>query len=292
MVTVARLGGRAEMWSAVGDDWIGGLILRGLAEDRVDASQIVRVKGCRGTHMIACIDQPTGDRCFFHATQYVHPRRPVGDLKRLRGAGCLLVDSTRPASDLRAARQARRLGVPVVADVGWWTEERPAVLKHVDYAILSEHSARSLGALSAAGSAACRPRSRSNRAAGKTARRDRELARAGPLDLRMVCQAVRDMGPPCVVITLGARGLVYLDGERFGRMKAFRVNVVDTTGAGDVFHGAFCWGLVEGLALERNLEFASAAAAMKCGQIGGRAGIPTRRQVVRFLKEHKAAWSA
>jgi len=277
MVTVARLGGRAEMWSAVGDDWIGDLILRGLAEDRVDASQIVRVKGCRGTHMIACIDQPTGDRCFFHATQYVHPRRPVGDLKRLGRAGCLLVDGTRPASDLRAARQARRLGVPVVADVGWWTEERPAVLKHVDYAILSEHSARSLGALSAA---------------GKTARRARELAQARPLDLRMVCQAVRDMGPPCVVITLGARGLVYLDGERFGRMKAFRVNVVDTTGAGDVFHGAFCWGLVEGLALERNLEFASAAAAMKCGQIGGRAGIPTRRQVVRFLKEHKAAWSA
>jgi len=271
MVTVARLGGRAEIWAAVGDDWIGDLILRGLAQERVDTSQVVRVRGGRGTHMIACIDQPTGERHFYRGTEYVHSGRPVGDLKRLRGAGCLLVDGTRPASELRAAREGRRLGVPVVADVGWWTRERPAVLTHVDYAILSEHSARSLA-----------PRG----AAGKTARRARERASAEPLDLRMICRAVRGMGPPRVVITLGARGLVYLDGERFGRMKAFRVKVVDTTGAGDVFHGAFCWGLVAGLALEKNLEFASAAAALKCGHIGGRAGIPTRRQVVRFLSEH------
>jgi sulfofructose kinase len=77
--------------------------------------------------------------------------------------------------------------------------------------------------------------------------------------------------------------LAYLDGDRFGRMEAFPVNVVDTTGAGDVFHGAFCYGLVAGLPLETDLALASAAAAMKCRHIGGRAGIPGRAEVVAFL---------
>jgi sulfofructose kinase len=88
-----------------------------------------------------------------------------------------------------------------------------------------------------------------------------------------------------VVITLGEKGLVCLDGPRWIEMPAFAVEVVDTTGAGDTFHGAFCLGLVRGFSLEKNLAFASAAAALKCRALGGRAGIPRRREVVRFLKE-------
>lgn len=266
LVAVARLGGRAEMWAAVGDDWIGDLILRGLDEEKVDTRQVERVKGRRGPLMIVCVDQPTGERCFFHATGHCHAGHAIGDLQRLTGAGCLLIDGTRPESDLRAARAARRLGVPVVADVGWMGERTPTIFKYVDYAILSESCARNIGESCAAGSPAHRARH------GESP------------DFRQVCRAVRAMGPACVVITLGAKGLVYVDGDRFGRMKAFRVKVVDTTGAGDVFHGAFCYGLVAGFALEQNLRFASAAAAMKCRHIGGRAGIPTRREVMRFLK--------
>jgi sulfofructose kinase len=60
--------------------------------------------------------------------------------------------------------------------------------------------------------------------------------------------------------------------------------VVDTTGAGDTFHGAFCFGLIKGLSLKDNLSFASATAALKCGKPGGRTGIPTLKQVIAFLK--------
>jgi sulfofructose kinase len=179
----------------------------------------------------------------------------LGSTARLKGAGCLLVDELRPESDLRAAQAARRLGVPVVGDLAGIREGGPALLAHLDYAIVSEDGARRLG---------------------------------GSADCRKACERIRSMGPRSVVITLGRRGLAFHDGKRFGRMKAFRVKVVDTTGAGDVFHGAFCWGLVEGLAFEENLAFASATAAMKCRRIGGRAGIPTRREVLRFLREHKA----
>ena len=113
---------------------------------------------------------------------------------------------------------------------------------------------------------------------------------AGGDDYRAACQAVRAMGPQHVVVTLGERGLVYLDDEDLAEMPAFEVEVVDTTGAGDVFHGAFCYGLVQGFPLVRNLQFASAVAAIKCGQLGGRAGIPGRDEAIRFLIERGVDW--
>jgi sugar/nucleoside kinase (ribokinase family) len=141
----------------------------------------------------------------------------------------------------------------VVGDVGGLRGGAGRLLPLMDYAIASESCARQLSA-------------------------DGDWERA--------CRAVRQRGPRCVVVTLGEKGLVCLEGDRFSRMPAFAVNVLDTTGAGDVFHGAFCYGLVQGFALERNLAFASAAAAMKCRRLGGRAGIPTRQEVEEFLRRH------
>ena len=73
------------------------------------------------------------------------PGRPVGSLDRLKTAGCLLIDDTRPESQLRAAKEARRLGVPVVADVERISEAIREVLAYVDYAIASGESMRDLG---------------------------------------------------------------------------------------------------------------------------------------------------
>jgi len=86
------------------------------------------------------------------------------------------------------------------------------------------------------------------------------------------------------VITLGSRGLVGLSDDRFIQMDAFPVEVVDTCGAGDTFHGAYCYGLVRGFSFEQNLAFSSAAAALKCRRMGGRAGIPNEAEVTAFLK--------
>ena len=94
-----------------------------------------------------------------------------------------------------------------------------------------------------------------------------------------------DMGPKAVVVTLGGEGCVFADEHGTGRLEAFEVEVVDTTGAGDCFHGAFCAGLVQGRPFERNVEFAAAAAAINCRSLGGRAGLPGRETVEGFLKE-------
>jgi len=251
MVAAARLGARAEFWGAVGDDWAGGMIIEGLAAEGVDASQVVRVGGARGPIVVVCVDGATGERRFPFIDRIVDPDGPIGDLARLAGAGCVLVDGTRCASALRATAEARRLGVPVVGDVEGINDRTRSLMGHMDYAILSAEAAGSLD----------------------------------PSDLRAACEEVLTMGPACAIVTRGADGVACLSDGRFTEIDAFQVDVVDTTGAGDTFHGAFCCGLVRGLSLETNLAFSSAAAAMKCRKIGGRAGIPNYEQVARFLAE-------
>jgi len=252
LVAVTRLGGAAELWTAVGTDWTGDMILEGLRREGVDTGQVRRVEGRRGPMVAVCVDQPTGERHFLHFTGVVGSSGPLGSPDRLRDAGCVLVDHSQPEAELHAAREARRLGVPVVGDLGRIDEGAAEILGHMDCAIVSEACARAV---------------------------------TDADDLRGACEHIRSIGPPRVVVTLGERGLVYLDGDQFGEMPAFTVDVADTTGAGDVLHGAFCWGLIEGLEMQANLRFASAAAAIKCTRLGGRAGIPSRDDVLRFLKE-------
>ena len=253
MVAVARLGGRAEFWGTVGDDWAGELIVEQLQAEGVGTRHVRRMEGKSGPVVVVCIHQPTGQRHFLYGTGVGDSPGPLGDLADLQTAGCLLTDCQARATAIPAAHEARRLGVLVVGDVEGLGAGGCELLSCMDYAIVSEECA------GPAGADGC----------------DEEL--------REACRVVKDMGPGCVVITLGDKGLVWYDGDRFGRMPAWEVDVVDTTGAGDVFHGAFCRGLVGGLDLEANLAFSSAVAAIKCGHVGGRAGIPTRGQAVEFL---------
>ena len=100
------------------------------------------------------------------------------------------------------------------------------------------------------------------------------------------------MGPQVAVITLGARGWVAGDGENLWRGDAFQVDVVDTTGAGDVFHGAYAFGMAQGWDVPRCAEFASAVAAMKCRRLGGRTAIPRLPEALAFLRQRQSeTWS-
>jgi sulfofructose kinase len=91
-------------------------------------------------------------------------------------------------------------------------------------------------------------------------------------------------GCPVVGITRGAEGAVFLNRGKLIHSSAFKVPVADTTGAGDVFHGAFIYGLIQNWNLEDVIRFAHAVAAMKCMQIGARRGIPRLSDVQEFLK--------
>jgi sulfofructose kinase len=90
-------------------------------------------------------------------------------------------------------------------------------------------------------------------------------------------------GCKVVGITRGAEGAVFLDRGRLIESRAFKVPVADTTGAGDVFHGGFIYGLLQNWSLEDVIRFAHAIAAMKCMHVGARRGIPTLQEVREFL---------
>ena len=93
------------------------------------------------------------------------------------------------------------------------------------------------------------------------------------------------MGPEITVFTLGEKGCAGLGPEGYFRLPAFPVDVVDTVGAGDVFHGAFAAAMVRGMDAETAARYASAVSAIKCTRIGGRAGIPDSATVEQFLRD-------
>ncbi len=102
-------------------------------------------------------------------------------------------------------------------------------------------------------------------------------------------RAALGLGPRIVVQTEGAKGSYTVTGEEEFHTPAFPVEAVDTTGAGDVFHGAYLVGLLQGWDLRRVATFASAVAAVQCTRLGGRAGIPSYPEVLGFLKERGTA---
>jgi sulfofructose kinase len=83
--------------------------------------------------------------------------------------------------------------------------------------------------------------------------------------------------------TLGEEGVLAWDGKRLYHRPAYRVPVVDTTGAGDIFHAGFIYGLLQGWPLERQLDFACAAAALNCMASGARGGIQTVAAVEELM---------
>jgi ribokinase len=166
----------------------------------------------------------------------------------------LLVDRFGIPGMIRAARIARAAGIPVVADFESSHLPRFAeLLALVDHLIVSENFARHL---TKAKSPA--------RAAAKLWHQERSA----------------------VVVTCGAAGCWFVDArtKQARPVPAFRVKAIDTTGCGDVFHGAYAAALARGMSLEERLRFASAAAALKATQHGGQAGIPTLSKVNSFLR--------
>jgi len=116
----------------------------------------------------------------------------------------------------------------------------------------------------------------------------RHFLRAGGFgdDVDRALDAIHAMGPATVIITLGADGWAASGPDARARGAAFSVNVVDTVGAGDVFHGAYAFAMAKGWTTAQCAEFASAVAAIKCTRVGGRTGIPALGQSLEFLRTH------
>jgi sulfofructose kinase len=243
LVTLARLGARTGMVGKIGsDDW-GRFILEEFRKDGVDTGGIVVEEG-RQSLFALCLVEDDGQRTIvFHKD--TGPLRPE-DVNRDMVTSCRLLhlDQYEPEAGVAAAAWARQAGAQVALDIDELTERTAPLVVAANVVIGSA----TFGAAF-----------------------DSDPARAAGL----ICQ----QGPSIAVITTGAEGCCVAAGREVFRVPGFAVDVVDTTGAGDVFHGAFLFGLLQQWPLEQTAAFANAAAALKCTRAGSRAAIPARAEI-------------
>jgi sulfofructose kinase len=255
IVTARRLGLSASYIGKVGDDPFGERMLSELRAEGVDCSSVVVEPGARSQFAFIMVDARTGARTILWTRGSVSPLTPSEvDLDRIASARALLIDSLEPVAAYAAAEAAREAGIPVVIDAGTLRDGVAELLPLCDYIVASETFA---GRIS------------EGRGVGEA--------------LRIIYAE----GPEAGVVTLGERGCTAISGDGTFEVEGFPVRAVDTTGAGDVFHGAFLFAVLQGWDLYRMCLFSNAVAAMKCRRLGGRAGIPDLNEALAFLKERK-----
>ena len=253
LATCTRLGLRALYIGSVGDDAWGQAQLESLRAENLNLDHVRVVEGATTQVAIIMLEAGVGERTIL----WHHDSRlnyPVSQLRRetIVVARALHLDGCDTEAALQAAQWAREAGVPIVIDIDEvYDQSTHDLLKTVDYLIAAEEFAQ--------------------RVAGSLSPEDGVRALASRY------------GCPVVGITLGARGAVFWNRGAVFHSPAFKVEVADTTGAGDVFHGAFIYGLLQSWPLERIARFANATAALKCKHIGARRGIPTLEQAETFL---------
>lgn len=235
-----RWGLRTRYVGKLGDDHAGQLHRDEFAKAGVE-TQIITVPGCASQQAVILVDSQ-GERTVLWRRDQQLGLSPES-LKRewIESARALHVDGYDTAAATVAAGWARAAGIPVIADLDDVYPGVEGLLENIDYAIVSRDvPARLLG--------------------------EDDLEKALPL-------LQKRYGCRLAAATLGEDGVLAWDGNQFHYACAFRVTAVDTTGAGDIFHAGFIFGLLQDWPLQRRLEFACAAAALNCTGVGARGGI-------------------
>ena len=256
LVAVKRLGGSARYVGKVGDDDDSQFIVRDFDKEGVDTLCIRRAAGASAIRTFGVISPAKGYRTLFYCVDNVPVLEPEEMQREEILAGrVVFVDGFSLRAAIQAARWGREAGRPVIMDAELTAPENDAL------AGLATHVVASIGfARSRVGE--CDFREAARRLYGKLSAGDPDKV---------------------VGVTAGVEGSYFVSQEGEFHQPVFRVEVLDTTGCGDVFHGAFAFGLSRGWALRRIAEFASAVAALKCRRLGGRAGIPSHDETVRFI---------
>lgn len=246
LVACASLGLRTKYIGTIGDDERGRIQMESLLGTGINLDHVQRRANCPNQSAYILIDQTTGERTVFWSRSdclRISPEEITED--QITCANLLHIDGHDTPAVAHAARIARKNGIPVTVDVDTIYKGFEDVLPNVDYLITSSEFP------------------------------ERWTGEADPLRALTLLQDT--YGMKCAAMTLGAHGaLARVDG-RFFYSPAFVVNCLDTTGAGDIFHGAFCFGVVKGLTLPEILEFSNAMAALNCTALGARGGVATEQ---------------
>ncbi|MCL6507527.1 MAG: ribokinase [Bryobacteraceae bacterium] len=242
MVTCARLGLRVKYIGTVGDDPRGRIQMESLEAEGINLDDVQVRHNCANQSAYIVIDRSTGERtvlwrrpeCLRLEPDQIRP-------EHITCARLLHIDGHDTPAIEKAARIAKSAGIPVTVDVDTLYHGFDRVLPHVDYLIASSEF----------------PSQWTNE--------------SDPFRALELIQ--EEYGMRVAAMTLGAHGALARWQGRFLYSPAFVVNCVDTTGAGDVFHGAFCYAVLAGMDLGEALDFSNAMAALNCTALGARGGI-------------------
>jgi sugar/nucleoside kinase (ribokinase family) len=255
LVAAARSGARCGFAGVVGVDQLSDEVARQFQHMGVDTAWMARHPAARVIHSVIVVEEQRQTRTIFYdlaGAIGVNPAWPPA--QAIQSARALYIDHLDAEMSLRAARIARESNIAVVADFEYVSSPLFAdLLELVDHLILPAGFAAQLTGRSEPGEAAL---------------------------------ALWSAGRELVAVTCGASGAWWVQREAPDlprHQPAFEARVVDTTGCGDVFHGAYAAALVRGLPAEARLRYAAAAAALKASQPGAQAGIPARADVEAFL---------
>jgi sulfofructose kinase len=257
--TVRRLGGQAAFIGHVGAD-DAGVFVRGALDALGVDTTFLRTRSRASSHRaFVMVDGSTGARTIVWTTGSVgrlRARDVPADL--IRSVDGVLLDSVHLEAGGAAARIARNAGVQVFLDGGTARDGVERVLRRTDVCFATRAFLRDV---------------------------------TGVRDLRAALRTLARSGPRITGVTLGEEGAIGYDAaaDAYAASAAFDVRVVDTTGAGDVFHGAIAFAVLSGQTLPDALAFANAAAALSCTAPGAQGALPTGREVLRLVRAQRPA---
>lgn len=260
-VAAARLGMACTLAGRVGRDFLGDWLLGRLREEGVDTKLVKR--GAKGTSSTVALVHEKGERAFLH---YLGSSASVkaGDLQALPGCRWLhfssmfLLPGLSPKAIGKALEKARKAGARTSLDVAWDAKGKwdlGGCLEHADYFL---------------------------------ANIDEASAITGEKSVHDIARRLFGMGARNIVIKMGAAGS-FVSGRDCGDFEAppFKVEPVDSTGAGDVFNAALVWAMMRGMELRKGAMLANAAGALKVTAVGGTAGAPTAAELLAFIRNRK-----
>ena len=253
LITLSRLGVKCRFHGITGDDFAADKIKEALINENINVHGLLKREKNVSHIALIVIEKGSAKRTVFW-------KRPSGEPLSakelghdfLTEANFLILDGLMKDASLYAAQRARELNIPVMLDAG---RARPGMLEVSmlsDYVVASQDFAKDMGW---------------------------ELTQNGLNEQR------KKLGCKVLAITFGEKGSLNVSGDEFFQIPAFYVDAIDTTGAGDVFHGGYIYGLLKAWSLRDTVVFASALAAMKCRKIGAQTGIPSFIEASDFLIE-------
>lgn len=255
---LSKYGVQTGIIASAGDDHYGEVAVRGLKQNGVDLSGLIILPGGKTYYCIMMLD-PSGEKALLVVrTNLIYPtfKMVLGKQEYLRSARHVHFIGINPAQIGESLSLAKKLGLSISVDLDaayQGLEASISLIEQADVVLVNRMGAERLYPGAA---------------------------------YRDVAVALQSLGPSIVVVTAGRNGAIGYDRSSVIEVPAFKVNAVDTTGAGDVFSAGIVFGYLRGWELRTSLIFASAAAAMSTAAIGGQNALPAEAAVRDFIKSN------